>query len=245
MGHRHWKQMQMQPWYVIGFSGDGHELILLASGGEHFWRLENDESKRVGKATHIPLDGINEAKRWAEDVMDGVVPGFVDPGGVKPLDIDEELAKKSYVANLGRAKHEQPAQTKWITFKNGRVSSMRISLTSDQADELDPIFDRVRDANNEGERGCGVLAQVYQDGMTVHFIKQEKYKAVNIALGGSGGTKDYSSSSEDAMAKRAARMKNDGEMIDYLLDIMDLNQDGSEMDVKSIEWLQSKKAELS
>ena len=88
MSRRHWQQMPMAKWYVIGFYADRHELILLASEGEHFWRLENEDNKRVGKATHIPLDGINEAKRWAENVIDGVITGFVEP-----LDVDDCVSK--------------------------------------------------------------------------------------------------------------------------------------------------------
>jgi hypothetical protein len=60
---------------------------------------------------------------------------------------------------------------------------IKIELTEEQKELLEPFFQSVRDANFIGS-SAAIGAQIWPDGMVVKLFLAEKVRALSVALGG-------------------------------------------------------------
>lgn len=63
------------------------------------------------------------------------------------------------------------------------MNSLKIDLTEEQLEILEPLFEAVR-TNNENGTESAIAAQVWEDGMVVKLMTGEKARALSAALGG-------------------------------------------------------------
>jgi hypothetical protein len=79
---------------------------------------------------------------------------------------------------------------------------LKITLTSEQKEQLEPLFAKVREANHRDELVC-IGAQIWPDGMVVRVFREDQGRALAAALGGDFDRHHYSA------AERFARFESE------------------------------------